>query len=103
MESAGPVSAKVGLAAGDVERLGNLVGENALAAHSRAETGIVEFVAANGADAVQYFVLFSGDVACQPLFKNRRDGGGQAQDFGVGPAGAGGFGGGQNRRDFVVV
>jgi hypothetical protein len=49
------------------------------------------------------FVLFSGNVLFQPLFKNRRHGQRQPQDFRARPPGAGGFGGGQDRRDLVIV
>ena len=64
---------KAHFAAGDVEHRRNLVGENALTAHAGAEMGIVEFAGSDGADAVQHFVLFSGSILLQPLFKNRCD------------------------------
>src|SRR5215469_264794 len=56
-------------AAGNVEQLIDLVGEDAFPAHAGAELGAVEFTAAHAAQAVEDFVFAVRKVRLQPLLE----------------------------------
>ena len=77
---------KTRLAARGMENPRNSFSKDPLPAHAGPETGIIEFAAADGADAVQHIDPFSGNIPFQPLFKNRRHRQRQPQDFRACPA-----------------
>ena len=75
------------VAKGDLEHFPDLLGENALALHSKTEPGIVEAAAVNGADAPEDFVAPTRFIRIEPGFEHGGDGERQAHDFRGGPAG----------------
>lgn len=56
-----------------MEDLCDLIGEDPLPTHPRAEPWIVEFATANGANPSQDLVLAFREVALQPFLKDRCD------------------------------
>src|SRR5512138_2495295 len=89
----------VALAAGDLENLRDLIREDAFATHSRAEAGIVEFAAADGADAAEHFVFLLREVLIEPPLEQFLVRVGQAQHFIASVACAGLCHGFENRRE----
>ena len=63
-----------GFAAGHVEQLVYLIGQNSFAVHAPAEFRLVELSAAHGAQPAQNLFLLVWEMVLQPLLEQRRDG-----------------------------
>ena len=77
----------------DVEHLGYLLSEDALARHAQSELGVVELPPARRAETMQHLILFRRQVTRQPFLEQGGDCARQTQDGMGGKRGAGGGGG----------
>src|SRR5436190_19154274 len=68
------VVCNAGFAAGHVKHLVHLLRENPFAAHPLAEFRVVELPAAQGAQAIQDFVLLFREMMFEPLLEQGRHG-----------------------------
>src|SRR5205809_6369810 len=68
------VVCNAGFAAGHVKHLVHLLRENPFAAHPLAEFRVVKLPTAQGAQAIQDFVLLFREMMFEPFLEQRRDG-----------------------------